>query len=110
MLVVDDEPAIRLLCRVNLELDGFEVREAGSLAAARAALAEGDVDVVLLDMHIGLDHGGDLLDEIAGAVPVAAVTGSVELGDGRYQAADARLPKPFEIDELRRVVAELAAR
>ena len=107
---MDDEPAIRLLCRVNLELDGFEVREAGSLDDARAALAAGSVDVVLLDMHIGRDHGGDLLDEIAGSVPVAAVTGSVELAEGRYDVADARLQKPFEIDELRRIVAELAAR
>jgi DNA-binding response OmpR family regulator len=25
VLVVDDEPAIRLLCRVNLELEGYDV-------------------------------------------------------------------------------------
>ena len=27
-LVIDDEPPIRLLCRVNLEADGIEVLEA----------------------------------------------------------------------------------
>ena len=30
VLVVDDEPSLRLLCRVNLELDGHIVREAGT--------------------------------------------------------------------------------
>ena len=40
MLVVDDEPAIRLLCRVNLELGGYDVREAGTLADARRRWAE----------------------------------------------------------------------
>ena len=37
VLVVDDEPSIRLLCRINLELEGFDVLEAGTLAEARAA-------------------------------------------------------------------------
>ena len=34
ILVVDDEPAIRLLCRVNLQADGFSVQEAPDGAAA----------------------------------------------------------------------------
>jgi CheY-like chemotaxis protein len=34
ILVVDDEPAIRLLCRVNLQADGFAVQEAPDGAAA----------------------------------------------------------------------------
>ena len=41
ILVVDDEPSIRLLCRVNLELDGHEVLEAHSLATARASAGGG---------------------------------------------------------------------
>src|SRR5437870_3499361 len=39
VLVVDDDASIRFLCRVNLELDGWEVREAESVAQAREALA-----------------------------------------------------------------------
>ena len=31
VLVVDDEPAIRLLCRLNLELEGFRVLEADGI-------------------------------------------------------------------------------
>ena len=36
VLVVDDERSLRLLCRVNLELEGHVVHEAGTLAEARS--------------------------------------------------------------------------
>ena len=36
VLVVDDERSLRLLCRVNLELEGHRVLEAATLAEARA--------------------------------------------------------------------------
>ena len=112
VLVVDDEKAIRFLCRVNLELDGFEVLEAASLAEARQRLAEADVAVVVLDMHLGREHGDDLFDELGRhdpPIPVAVVTGSTDVtsaGGGRAQAV---LAKPFTIDELSRTVRALAA-
>ena len=109
MLVVDDEPAIRLLCKVNLELDGYEVREAGTLDEARQHL-EGGVDVVLLDMHIGRERGEVLLDElIERRIPVAVVTGSTDLATAGA-GADAVLGKPFTIEELEETVARLAGR
>jgi two-component system C4-dicarboxylate transport response regulator DctD len=109
VLLVDDEPAIRLLCRVNLELGGYEVREAGSVDEARRQVAEG-VDVVLLDMHIGNERGDALLDELAKQnIPVAVVTGSTDLGSIAGTNASAVLGKPFTIDELEETVARLAA-
>jgi DNA-binding NtrC family response regulator len=109
ILVVDDEPAIRLLCRVNLELGGYEVREAGSIDEARRQVAEG-VDVVLLDMHIGNERGDVLLDELAEqGIPVAVVTGSTDLEAIAGTNASAVLGKPFTIDELEETVARLAA-
>ena len=61
VLVVDDEPSIRLLCRVNLELDGYEVREAGTLDdGARAARARRTSTSSLLDMHLGNERGDAL--------------------------------------------------
>jgi DNA-binding NtrC family response regulator len=108
VLVVDDEPAIRLLCKVNLELDGYEVREAGTLADARAHL-DGGVDVVLLDMHVGTERGEVLLEElIERQIPVAVVTGSTDLATAGARA-DAVLGKPFTIEELEGTVARLAA-
>ena len=109
VLVVDDEPAIRLLCKVNLELAGYDVREASSLTDARAALSE-DVAVVLLDMHVGNERSNELLAELRErGLPVAVVTGSADL-DQLRGSADAVLAKPFTIDDLESVVAELAGR
>jgi DNA-binding NtrC family response regulator len=108
--VVDDEPSIRLLCRVNLELEGYEVAEAGTLDAARAALENGGVAAVLLDMHIGVDHGMTLLEEILATqprVPVAVVSGSTDVHTEDYGRADAVLAKPFTIDQLTGTVQRL---
>jgi DNA-binding NtrC family response regulator len=111
VLVVDDEPAIRLLCRVNLELDGYEVREASTLDDARQALAAGDIAVTLLDMHIGNERGDTFLGEIrAAGVPVVVVTGSTDLDGAWSKEADAVLAKPFTIDALLSTVRTLAAR
>jgi DNA-binding response OmpR family regulator len=84
-----------LLCRVNLELEGFAVREAATVAEAEAALAAERPDVVLLDVHLGGEQTHDLLARIrAEGIPVALVTGSVDLNDYR-DSADAMLAKPF---------------
>ena len=109
MLVVDDEPAIRLLCRVNLELAGYEVREAGSLDDARAQLD--GVDAVLLDMHVGNERGEALLEELVQlGVSVAVVTGSTDLESAAAHGANAVLAKPFTIEDLESTVATLVAR
>jgi DNA-binding response OmpR family regulator len=94
-LVVDDDAALRMLCRVNLELEGFAVREAATVAEAEAALAAERPDVVLLDVHLGGEQSHDLLAQIrAAGIPVALVTGSVDMNDYR-DSADAVLGKPF---------------
>lgn len=111
VLVVDDEPSIRLLCRVNLELDGYDVVEAGSLATAREALEEEDVDVVVLDVHLHRERSDALVAECHARrprVPVVLVTGSVEITDSGLSEADAILPKPFELEQLLSTVRNLA--
>ena len=113
VLVVDDEPSIRLLCRINLELEGFTVLEAGTLAEARGALDANEVAAVLLDMRIGRESGGDLIDELRARrppVPVALVTGSAELVGDSGARADAALRKPFTIDQLIQTVKALLSR
>jgi two-component system KDP operon response regulator KdpE len=109
VLVVDDEPAIRLLVRVNLELEGYRVLEASSLGAARRELDSGDVGLVLLDMRIGRERGDTLLDELqALSIPVVVVTGSADVQEAEWVGrADAVLGKPFAIDELLRSVRAL---
>ncbi|HZQ88637.1 MAG TPA: response regulator [Gaiellaceae bacterium] len=112
VLVVEDEPSLRLLCRVNLELEGFDVLEAGTLAEARAAVEARRPDVVLLDLRIGRESGRDLIEELRGcspAVPVALVTGSAGLSHVEG-LADAYLLKPYTIDDLVTTVRDLAGR
>jgi DNA-binding NtrC family response regulator len=111
VLVVDDEPSIRLLCRVNLELDGYEVLEAESVAAAREVLMERAVDVVLLDVHLHGERSDALVAEchaLRPAIPVVVVTGSADITQEGPAAADAILPKPFELGELLGTVRVLA--
>lgn len=111
VLVVDDEPAIRLLCRVNLELDGYAVLEASSLEEARRQLDGREVAVVLLDMRVGADRGEQLLDELeARAVPVIFISGSPEIRPDITRRAAASLGKPFAIDDLLVAVRSAAAR
>jgi DNA-binding NtrC family response regulator len=111
VLVVDDEPAIRLVCRVNLELEGYRVLEAGTLEVARAHLAAEPVSLVLLDLHVGTERGETLLEELLGRephIPVVVVTGSSEVDAGEVTLpADAVLPKPFTIEALTETVRTL---
>jgi DNA-binding response OmpR family regulator len=107
-LVVDDDAALRMLCRVNLELEGFAVVEAGTLAEADEALAGGRPDVVLLDVHLGSGDTRELLARLRrDGIPVAVVTGSVEVEEYRG-AADAVLTKPFVPQTLVETARRLA--
>jgi DNA-binding response OmpR family regulator len=107
-LVVDDDAALRLLCRVNLELEGFAVREAATVAEAEAAIGAERPDVVLLDVHLGREQTHDLLARIrASGIPVALVTGSVDIYDYR-DSADAVLGKPFNPETLVETARRLA--
>ena len=111
VLVVDDEPSIRLLCRVNLELEGYRILEAASFEEAREHLRVGGVDVVLLDVHVGRESGRDFLPELRREAPgtqVAYLSGSVDIAAGG-EGADGVIHKPFQLDELTQTVARLAA-
>lgn len=113
VLVVDDEPDVRLIARVVLTAAGFDVQEVSSGEAALAALEGGDPpDVVLLDVRMpGLD-GWEVLrrlraDPTSAELPVVVFTADLgarseartELDDG-----DLFVTKPFKPDELLDVV------
>ncbi len=113
VLVVDDEPSLRLLCRVNLELDGHVVYEAGTLTEARALIEQAPLDVVLLDVHVGSEDGLELLDEIAALEPrvrVVLFSGTSEVGPELRSRVSCVLNKPFELGRLAASVAGLVVR
>ena len=110
-MVVDDDASIRFLCRVNLELDGWTVRDAGTLDDARGHLADGAVDVILLDVHVGPDSGVDFLAEVRrdhSGTPVAMLTGSVGAATLEGVTPDGVIAKPFTLEELVGTVRKLA--
>ena len=113
VLVVDDEPALRLLYRVNLELEGYRILEAGTVAEARVALEAQAIAVVLLDMQLGAERSDVLLQELRDReprIPVVVVTGSSDIDTGdRMIEADAVIGKPFTIEELTNAVQAVAA-
>lgn len=113
VLVVDDEPSLRLLCRVNLELEGHRVLEAGTVAAAREVLTAERIDVVLLDVHVGPDSGLDLLDDIEGLdlpVRVVMLSGTSEISPSVRARVSGVLGKPFALGELAAAVSDEAVR
>ena len=56
VLVVDDDPSIRQICREVLELGGYQVRDAGSANAALAEARRFRPDMILLDVLMpGID-------------------------------------------------------
>jgi DNA-binding response OmpR family regulator len=113
VLVVDDDAAIRFLCRVNLELDGWAVHEAAALDQARETLAAAAVDIVVLDVHIGVESGLGFIAEIRErnpGVPVVLLTGSVGSPGLEGVDADAVISKPFTLDELTGTVGRLVLR
>jgi DNA-binding response OmpR family regulator len=112
VVVADDDPALRLLCRINLELEGYRVLEAASAADVERLLASEDVGVVLLDVHLGDDDGIEVARRLRADRPdigIAFFTGSApQLASADRAIADGVIPKPFSLEELIGEVRRLA--
>lgn len=83
VLVVDDDADIRLLLRFELAAEGHDVVEAGNGEEALAALAQGGVDLVLLDMMMPVLDGWAVLRAVdpATAPPIVVITALASDGD-----------------------------
>jgi DNA-binding response OmpR family regulator len=118
VLVIDDEPPIRLLCRVNLEAEGMEVLEAADGPSGLDQARKERPDVVLLDVMMpGLDGwrvAEHLLDdERTKSIPIVFLTARAEFRD-RARGLDIGgvdyVTKPFNPLELAPLVRELLQR
>ena len=112
VLVADDDASLRLLCRVNLEYEGYRVLEASSAAEVEHVIDGEEVTLVLLDVHLGQDDGVAVARELREKRPevrIAFFTGSAsELPDEARRLVDGTLPKPFILEELSATVRRLA--
>src|SRR5205823_6175421 len=82
VLVVDDDESLRMLCRVNLELEGYRVLEAPTVEIAQDLLRAEPVDVILLDVHVGTGDGFRVLEGLRGE-RVALFTGRFQVDKQR---------------------------
>ena len=118
VLVIDDDPPIRLLCRVNLEAEGMEVLEASDGPTGLEKARNEEPDVILLDVMMpGLDGwqvAEELLDsDSTSSIPIVFLTARAEVRD-RARGLDLGgidyVTKPFNPIELAPLVLDLIDR
>ncbi|MGH3018651.1 MAG: response regulator transcription factor [Gaiellaceae bacterium] len=111
VVVADDDDAIRLLCRVNLELEGYRVAEAANSRELTLVTEEDEVALVLLDVHLGSEDGIEVarsLRERHPDVAIAFLSGSVDFGERSAAVSDGAIRKPFTLEEFTATVHRLA--
>jgi excisionase family DNA binding protein len=108
VLIVDDDPRVREYVRINLEMEGYAVREAGSAEEGLAVLEEVSPDLVLLDVMMPEVDGWEMLRRVqerhgVGAIPVVMFSGKVEgqaAAEATARGAQGFLGKPFDPQQL----------
>lgn len=103
VLVIDDEPDVRFLLRVNLEADGFAVGEASSGEALSVAWLDRP-DAIILDLMMPGMDGWEMLahlkaDPFTQDIPVIIVTARAGFDDRQQvleKGAAAFVSKPFD--------------
>jgi CheY-like chemotaxis protein len=115
VLVVDDEPDVLLLCRLNLQQRGHEMLEAADGSTALALARDRHPDVIVLDLMLPGISGYDVLealqrDETTTHIPVLVLTAKSLRADRERShglGAAAFLTKPFLPNELCEMVDSL---
>jgi DNA-binding NtrC family response regulator len=111
-LIVDDDRSFQHGLVEVVEREGFKALTAGDLAEARAELAQGLPDAVLIDLNLPDGSGMELLDEFAGngSPEVILITGQATVETAiealRRGAAD-YLTKPVDFARIKTVLANL---
>ena len=115
ILVIDDDPGVRLLCRIAFRADGDEVIEMAGGREGLEILASGGADAVVLDVMLPSINGFEILrrirkDERTSDLPVVLLSVRVGIQDqieGWKAGADAYLTKPFSPSEMAAKVHEV---
>jgi CheY-like chemotaxis protein len=114
ILVVDDEPGITRLLKLNLERTGeYEVREENASVLALAAAREFQPDLILMDVMMPGVTGGDVAaslkeDPALRKIPVVFLTAAVkkeEIGGPDAKIGGRQyIAKPLDVQGVRRVI------
>jgi len=109
ILVVDDDPQLRMILTVFLEDAGYTVRLAADGQAALEAIAADRPDLVLSDVRMPRLDGLQLASHLrclADPVPVILMSSGPAVQEGH---AVRTIIKPFDVDHLLAVVHEVLA-
>lgn len=116
ILVVDDQPELRLLIRLTLQTLG-KVAVAGSGDEMMARIAAERPRVIVLDVSLGEENGLELCralksDPATGDIRILLLSAFVQAADvaaGKAAGADDYVAKPFSPRELQDAVGALLA-
>jgi excisionase family DNA binding protein len=108
ILIVDDDDRLREFVRVNLEMEGYAVREAASAEDGLAALEDKAPDLILLDVMMPKVDGWEMLQRVqerhgVGTIPVIMFSGKVDEGSlkrATSRGAQGFIGKPFNPQQL----------
>lgn len=106
ILIIEDEPAMQLGLKDNLELEGYQVEIAGDGEAGLSKLRSDNFDLVLLDVMLPKISGFDVCKSARAAgirTPIVLLTARGEEIDkvlGLELGADDYITKPFGVREL----------
>jgi excisionase family DNA binding protein len=108
VLIVDDDPKLREYIRVNLEMEGYSVKEAGSADEGLGVLDESTPDLVLLDVMMPEVDGWEMLRRVqerhgVGGIPVIMFSGKIDekaTAEATSRGAQGFIGKPFNPQEL----------
>lgn len=110
MLVVDDDKNIREPFSDCLQMNGYAVSTASSVAEACQKIQQSRFNVVLLDMQLGNESGYSVAEALKRSVRhrgvkiIAMTAYPEEYADPRADWFTAKLEKPFDISRLRAVL------
>ena len=113
VLIVDDEPDVLLLLRVNLEAAGYQTVLAADGETALERIDDGEPDVVLLDIMMPVMDGWGVLralserDSGPRVVVVSAKSSDRDIVRALTSGALDYVTKPFDPDDLVEVVARM---
>lgn len=118
MLVIDDEQAIRAVCRVNLTASGIDVLEAEEGHAGLELARREQPDLILLDVMMPGVDGWDVARRLAAdpatrEIPIVFLTAKAESADRRHAqhlGGVGYVVKPFDPVQLGEMIEDILAR
>jgi CheY-like chemotaxis protein len=115
VLVVEDHPALLDATRMLLQVEGYRVSTASSIAQAiDEAHNHRDIDLLITDFRLGSARGTDVIRSvraIVGPLKVLVTTGDILISEREIEGSETvrLLRKPMMAEELLRLIRELLA-